>query len=487
MLQHSSSAANLDAVNEAGRLLERGAATQALAEINRVNTVNLSSELAARASFLRGRIFIELGDYNAALAPLRAACQIQKSNPTYRIALCAALNFIGDLDGAEKQCREAMRLAPTAENPPFNLATILYQKGNYRGAICAYEAAISRNPKFVDALVGLANVYVIENKLALADGLLKRALLIEPNSVNALTVEACVNEKLGQLSEAEEKLQRALKIDAGFAEAWFHLGRIKGGGGDKQAAGECFEKALAIDPNNPQIQFMCRTYSVGNLPPLIGNQTDRVPDLIVRDLFDQYASTFDDNLVSALQYKTPEKIYASLCAWLTDVTTLDAILDLGCGTGLMGLHVAKHTNNLVGVDLSGKMLQKAHGRGYTALHESSIENYLEKIQDANFDLIIAADVFVYVGDLQSIFYNAARALVNGGKFVFSTELLNALTNIEPAKQYLLRNTGRYAHRTDYIQDNAKSVGLNVESVDEVVLRTDGGKDVLGNIYVLVKV
>ncbi len=481
-----SSTASVNAINEAGKLLERGATIEALAMIDRVNNANLSSEAAAQAAYLRGRILIELVEYEAAVEPLRAACQIQKSNPVYRIALSAALHFLGDIEGAEKQCREAIRLAPTAENPHFNLATMLYQKGNYQAAVRAYEAAISRKANFVDALAGLANIYVIENKLALAEALLKRALLADPNSINALTVDACYDEKSGHHSQAIEKLQRALTIDAGYAESWFHLGRIKGGMGETEEAAACFEKALAIDPQNPQIQFMCRTYSVGNLPSNGAEQADKVPTLIVRDLFDQYASTFDESLVTALQYKTPEKIYAALSNWLNKASNLNAVLDLGCGTGLMGLHIAQHTNQLVGVDLSSKMLQKANGRGYALLHEASIERYLEETEPSQFNLIIAADVFVYVGDLQSIFKHIESALVAHGKFAFSTESLNGPTNIEPAQEYLLRTTGRYAHRSDYIMRIAKLAGLDLESVSEVVLRTDAGKDVLGNIYVLVK-
>jgi predicted TPR repeat methyltransferase len=134
------------------------------------------------------------------------------------------------------------------------------------------------------------------------------------------------------------------------------------------------------------------------------------------------------------------------------------ILDLGCGTGLMGDGLRALKRTLTGVDLSPNMLAQARRRGlYDRLVESDIATFLET-QTNHFDLTVSTDVFIYIGDLAGIFAGVRRALRSDGLFCFSVEAAEE-------GDFVLRPTLRYAHSLAYLtrlgEQNSFAV-LNVE-------------------------
>ena len=72
----------------------------------------------------------------------------------------------------------------------------------------------------------------------------------------------------------------------------------------------------------------------------------------MKQLFDDYSSSFESSLKS-LVYNVPSLI-ADAAVRTYDQYSL--IVDLGCGTGLLGPLVRPHTEYLIGVDLSPRML-----------------------------------------------------------------------------------------------------------------------------------
>ena len=82
--------------------------------------------------------------------------------------------------------------------------------------------------------------------------------------------------------------------------------------------------------------------------------------------------------------------------------TLD-ILDLGCGTGGAGAWLKDYARSLVGVDLSDNMVELARKKMlYQELHVQPLNAYLQTCTKT-FDLVVAADVFSYVGQLEETF------------------------------------------------------------------------------------
>ena len=72
----------------------------------------------------------------------------------------------------------------------------------------------------------------------------------------------------------------------------------------------------------------------------------------MKQLFDDYSSTFEKSL-DALVYNVPKLLSESVIDMNTNYSLM---VDLGCGTGLLGPLLRPYTTHMIGIDLSPKML-----------------------------------------------------------------------------------------------------------------------------------
>lgn len=448
----------------------------------------LRDSFAALRDFLIGRCYLELKQPANALEPLARAFRQQKSNANIRIAYGAALHLTKNLHEAEKHYREAIRLAPSAENPPFNLARVLVDKGDLDGATRAYQLAISRNPRYATAMAALADILIVRGELHKAQEQILKALAIEPKLALAWNALGKLTERAGNYEVAASHYHKAVENDSNFAEGWYNLARMKSHQNDSAGALTCFERATLLDPSNEQYQFMHGILGSGDAMRTESGEA-RIPDRHVEHMFDLYAETFDESLVKGLSYQTPEQLFSQILPALNldssgeNHTKLSA-LDLGCGTGLFGVQIAPLCSTLVGVDLSAKMLGKAKNRGYTKLVVAEIGSFLAAESDLSYNLVVASDVFIYIGDLEKIFAGAKRTLKPRGVFAFSVESLEALPHLDASQPFKLLPTGRYAHSSTYIKSLANQHGFSTRSAAASAIRTEVGKPIMGTLFVL---
>ncbi len=208
-----------------------------------------------------------------------------------------------------------------------------------------------------------------------------------------------------------------------------------------------------------------------------GLQPKRASTAYIRTLFDDYAGRYDRSLFDDLAYTGPSQLYQ-----LADDHGLISehamvVGDLGCGTGACGPLFRSMASELVGVDLSPKMLQKAAERDvYDRLHQSDLLTFLQR-NETNFDLLVAADVFVYLGDLEPVFEAARQALRGDGWIAFSVEH-------QTTGSYRLFKEGRYKHSTDYLRSLAASTGFVVKSQQNGAIRMEGDLPVEASFWLL---
>jgi len=215
---------------------------------------------------------------------------------------------------------------------------------------------------------------------------------------------------------------------------------------------------------------------------------ERCPSNYIVSLYSTFAENFDDQLVNKLHYQTPTKLRKLVDEVVKQSSQNECftnLADLGCGTGLSGLSFKNLATNMFGVDLSPEMIAKAEKRGcYKSLHVGDIESILTSpisTGEETYDMVIACDVFVYIGDLQSVFESVAMCLQpNYGLFAFSTELLE-----EDKKDngYTLQTTARYAHKQSYIKSLSEQCGLKVVAMKNDVIRKNAGKDIQGTLTI----
>ena len=216
---------------------------------------------------------------------------------------------------------------------------------------------------------------------------------------------------------------------------------------------------------------------------------ERCPSNYIVSLYSTFAATFDDQLVNKLHYQTPtklRKLVDEVVKQSSQIECFNNLADLGCGTGLSGLAFKSLAKSMVGVDLSPEMIAKAEKRGcYKSLHVGDIESILTSpisTGEETYDMVIACDVFVYIGDLQSVFESVAKCLNPiHGLFAFSTELLE---EDKKGNGYTLQTTARYAHRQSYIRSLSEQCGFKVISMKNEVIRKNAGKDIQGTLTIL---
>lgn len=265
----------------------------------------------------------------------------------------------------------------------------------------------------------------------------------------------------GDLPAAVDLMADALVLVPDWAAGWFHLGELAEAAGREEAARAAFAQALVLDPTD-RLGATLRLDLLRKVP-----LTEAMPAAFVAALFDQYAPDFDTSLVERLQYRLPQKLAAAL-----PDRGFEAALDLGCGTGLMGAELRGRCANLTGWDISEGMLAEARAKGiYDGLACRDLNTLAPEA--AAYDLIVAADVFMYLGALEGIVSWAANALCPGGVLAFSCE------THEGAEPILLRPSRRYAHSIAYLTDLLQASGAKDALLEPVTLRRDRGEDVMG--------
>ncbi len=298
--------------------------------------------------------------------------------------------------------------------------------------------------------------------------------------------EACLAE--GDPGAAAEMASQALDLAPGYAPAWFLLGRAREAlfagsrdEADRREALAAFERALDLDPSDALGSRLHRAVLGG------GDTLAAMSPAYVRALFDGYAPRFERHLVDELGYCGPALIVSALDALPLAIPScapqhFSNVLDLGCGTGLMGRALEGRAGHLAGCDISPAMLAQAGRTGlYERLVEADLVTFLASEPAASADLIIAADVFIYLGNLASALSGMARALRPGGLAVFTVQ-----SPQEEETGVVLGADGRYAHADAYLRAEVQRVELVVTEMRSVAIRRQKRIDVPGRLLILHK-
>jgi predicted TPR repeat methyltransferase len=272
--------------------------------------------------------------------------------------------------------------------------------------------------------------------------------------------------KEGDAAAAADLLAQTLELAPAWAEAQFTLAETLAEAGRKDEAVTAYNTYLTLDP----------TDSMGaavKLALLGANTGDALPEAYVRRLFDDYAARFDTALVEKLKYRGPEILRAAIDQAQPNGQFARAY-DLGCGTGLMGAAIRDRVQWLGGVDLSPAMVREAERKSiYDSLSVGDMLTALDDIETC--DLILAADVLTYLGDLTPAF-ESVRAKLDG-VFAFTVQK-------KDGDDFGLGAEHRFSHSRDYITALAHKMGFEILLLQDAVTRQEKGVDVPGLVAVL---
>jgi predicted TPR repeat methyltransferase len=279
--------------------------------------------------------------------------------------------------------------------------------------------------------------------------------------------------KDGDWSAAVDLYEQTVEQAPHWAAAWFALAEAREKLGDVDGAARAFRGTLAADPADAQ-GAAARLALIGR-----GDVPDALPPAYVARLFNDYAPRFDVHLVRNLGYRAPALIANGLSNAAPDRRFASA-LDFGCGTGLMGEALRDRVDRLTGVDLAPGMIAKARQRGaYDELEVGEAVAMLTSGPRGTFDLIVAADALVYIGDLAPLFAAVGTALASDGLFAFSVETC-------AGDEFKLEPTMRFAHGRRYVETKAREAGFRPLLVQPASTRREAGADAPGLICVFAK-
>ncbi len=381
----------------------------------------------------------------------------------------------GRLDEA-RDCFERCR-ALTPERPSVlgNLGITLFRLGRTREALPLLQRATAGEPQFTEAWTCLGLAHEAHGEWALAVGALTQALALSDGSAALWNSLGQCQSRLGHGDAALRALDRALALDATLAAAWSLRGSLLRERGTLDAAAQSFERAIALGADRDLHAYYLASVRGGPTPA-------HAPRQYVQALFDNYAADFQQHLVGELDYRGHEQLLRPLIERRAGGQRWRRVLDLGCGTGLCAPLLRPHCDALDGVDISGEMLKQAAKLGlYRELVQADIGEFLSSArvaQPSDVDLVVAADVLIYIGEPSVVLREVARLLSPGGLFAFTIELPPQGDEGDDDNFVLLPSL-RYAHSQRSVRRLAAQCGLQVEEVRTAAIRHEQGQPVPG--------
>jgi len=266
----------------------------------------------------------------------------------------------------------------------------------------------------------------------------------------------------GDAAAAVELLEQAMELAPEWVDGLFLLAGWLEAQERREEAVAVYARCMALDPSD-RVGAVVRLALLGVLAA-----TPELPEAYVAGVFDDYADRFEAALVERLGYRVPGALH-DLVARLGGSGTLHArVLDLGCGTGLAGERFRACSSWLEGVDLSAGMVAIARRKSIYDLLEVGEAVTFAALKKRHYDLVVAADVLVYMGDLEAVMAAVSHALVPGGRFAFSVEAVEGAG-------FRLTAGHRYAHSQPYLRRMVEEAGLALEAVVETTCRLEAGQ------------
>lgn len=281
----------------------------------------------------------------------------------------------------------------------------------------------------------------------------------------------------GDFPAAAELMEQALELAPRWTAGWFRFGEYHEKAGETEKAVAAYGKVAELDTEGLfAAELKLAVLGAAETP-------EQPPSRYVEGLFDDYADRFETSLVEKLDYSVPQKL-AELIGKAAGSGVFDTIVDIGCGTGLLGVEIRTFANRLEGFDISQNMLAKAKEKGlYDHLDQADLSLepeasglFTPTLAQHRAGLVAAADVMMYLGSLETVMPLVSALLAPSGFFAFSVE------DAGEEDGFVLRESLRYAHSKSYVTELLERTGFSLIEISKTTIRKDAGKPLSGILF-----
>jgi predicted TPR repeat methyltransferase len=386
-----------------------------------------------------------------------------------------SLYIAGRLDEAASLYRQRVHANPQDLEANQALALIYFQLRQFDRAQYFAGEALKLDPSYFDGLRVRGMALTQLGRLTPALLCFEQALALNPDFIEIIVNHATVLLELKRVDEALAGFDRVVALDPANAVGWNNRANTLVALGRLEEAAECYDRALAIRPDLETAK------SNRFLVLLQLRKVTRIADFALREMFDDVATRFDHLMVDELGYRGHLHLRGLADSKLPGLGAPLRILDLGCGTGLVGdaFKDFAQGGRLDGIDLAPKMIEVARKRGiYDDLILGDLETVLAGL-GPSYDLIVSADTMVYLGDLAPTFRGVVNRLVAGGSYLFACEA-------KDGSGWEQTDVSRFRHSEAYLREEAARCGLRFFARTDCTLRYEREEPVAGVAVVLQK-
>lgn len=421
--------------------------------------------------FNLGLLFLKHKELHAAKTQFKNVLALQEDHLKAHFYLGILHLDANSLEEAKVAFLRVLELNKNDVESLNNLGVIALKNNLGQLAIDYFTKVLTIDNNHIEARNNLAATFMhydrFENALMHYDVLLKQ----DPLNIEYLYNSGVAQMTLGHLDEAIANFSSILQQQPKYCAALQNLASIYIRLEQRKKAQKYLEQAVAVNPHDASSQHMLRA--------ITGDQTNpETCPQYAANLFNNYALYYDQHVSQQLAYALPQHIKRILGQ--LNIIDIEKALDLGCGTGLCGEVLCNITKKLHGIDIAPKMLEQAKKKHiYGQLTQADLLEFIQQDYQ-HYQLILAADVLPYIGDLENLLKNINHRLTMQGYFIFTVE-------ISENKPWQLLISGRFSHQKDYIEALLNKYKFIIVHKEQVIARLQNKQPVPELIYVVQKI
>lgn len=432
----------------------------------------------ARMHGALGKLLIRQKRWAHAAGELNQAVTLEPKNPAWLLARSEALEKLGHMNQALLDAADAVILDSKNPEASNRLGILLVGVRKFDQAALCFAEALNLKPNDLNYSQHLARTLELLEAYDAADEIYQSMIAQDPMRELTYHETAQMHENRGDLAKALAIYDQAIDNNCRSSEIFRRSGIIAHKMGDKDMARARFMAGLALKPNDPVLLHfvsLSETYTPKSLP-----------DAFIAERNNQLAANYETEMIGN-NYRIPGllrqavmKIRPRIDPSRPNPQKLSSVLDLGCGTGMIGIMLSDVAVLLKGVDLSVQMLRSAQLKGvYTEFDVIAADKALTE-ETRHYELITAAGLMAYIGDVAEFAKKLLGRLQPGGVVIFDFEAVSDTTT------YRLTEEGLFIHNADYVKQSLEKTGFEIAAFDAEVLWRQNGREHKGYLVTATK-